>query len=67
MAYFKNVARIIGAKNAQKRLRRQFAQLREQTHRSMKIEEKVRLKENPTPTQEELYMGAFNEWLEPQP
>jgi hypothetical protein len=48
------------------RLRRQFAQLREQTHRSMKDEEQARLKENPMPTEEELYMGAFKEWLEPQ-
>ena len=26
----------------------------------------MRLKENPTPTEQELYMGAFKEWLEPQ-
>jgi hypothetical protein len=32
----------------------------------MKIEEDARLKDNPTPTEEELYMGAFKEWLEPQ-
>ncbi len=32
----------------------------------MKEEETVRLKENPTPTEEELHMGAFKEWIEPQ-
>ena len=32
----------------------------------MKTEEDARLKENPTPTEEELYMAAFKEWLEPQ-
>jgi hypothetical protein len=32
----------------------------------MKAEEKIRLKENPKPTEEELYMAAFKEWLEPQ-
>jgi hypothetical protein len=47
-------------------LRRQFARLRKDTHRSMKDEEKLRLRENPAPTEEELYMGAFKEWLEPQ-
>ena len=26
----------------------------------------MRLKENPRPTEEELYMAAFKEWLEPQ-
>ena len=32
----------------------------------MKVEEETRLRENPRPTEEELYMGAFKEWLEPQ-
>ena len=32
----------------------------------MKIEEQSRMKERPKPTEEELYMGAFVEWLEPQ-
>jgi hypothetical protein len=32
----------------------------------MKADELVRFKEHPTPTEEELYMGAFREWLEPQ-
>ena len=30
----------------------------------MKEEEMLRLKENPAPTEEELYMGAFTEWIE---
>jgi hypothetical protein len=49
----------------QERLR-QFAELREATHRDMKIEEETRLKDNPTPTEEELYLGVFLESLEPQ-
>ena len=32
----------------------------------MKVEERARLKENPTPTEEELYLGVFLESLEPQ-
>jgi hypothetical protein len=32
----------------------------------MKAEEEIRLRENPEPTEEELYMAAFKEWLEPQ-
>jgi hypothetical protein len=32
----------------------------------MKAEEEIRFKENPKPTEEELYMAAFKEWLEPQ-
>jgi hypothetical protein len=32
----------------------------------MKEEETARFKENPKPTMQELYMGAFKEWLEPQ-
>ncbi len=43
-----------------------FARLRERVHESMQVEEERRLKENPKPTEEELYMGAFTEWLEPQ-
>ena len=52
--------------NHQERLSEQFAQLRERTHQSMKIEEEMRLRENPKPSEEELYMAAFKEWLEPQ-
>lgn len=52
--------------NKQENLRQRFAQLRQRVHQSMKVEEEVRLKENPRPTEEELYMGAFKEWLEPQ-
>lgn len=44
----------------------QFAQLRKSTHEHMKVEEQLRLRENPMPTEEELYLGAFKEWLEPQ-
>ena len=40
--------------------------LRKSVHESMKAEEAKRLKENPKPTEQELYMGAFREWLEPQ-
>ncbi len=32
----------------------------------MKVEEEKRLRDNPRPTAEELYMAAFAEWLEPQ-
>jgi hypothetical protein len=32
----------------------------------MKAEFEARLKDNPKPTEQELYMGAFTEWLEPQ-
>ena len=52
--------------NQQENLRQKFAQLREEIHRAMKVEETQRLKENPTPSEEELHMGAFREWLEPQ-
>jgi hypothetical protein len=48
------------------RLSRQFAKLRQSVHQSMKLEEEKRFRENPIPTDEELYMGAFREWLEPQ-
>jgi hypothetical protein len=58
--------RFTGKTNQQEKLRQQFAQLRQRVHQSMKIEEEIRLKENPRPTEEELYMGAFEEWLEPQ-
>jgi hypothetical protein len=47
-------------------LAQQFSRLRQATHESMRIEEERRLKESPEPTQQELYMGAFKEWLEPQ-
>src|SRR6266568_4972599 len=58
--------RFRGKSNQQERLHQQFAQLRQRVHQSMKNEEEERLKENPRPTEEELYMGAFEEWLEPQ-
>jgi hypothetical protein len=45
---------------------RRFVELRRSVHRTMKAEEAKRLKDNPSPTEEELYMGAFKEWLEPQ-
>ena len=50
----------------QEQLRWQFVQLRKSVHESMKAEEETRLRENPRPTEQELYMGAFREWLEPQ-
>ena len=50
----------------QKKHLQQFTLLRQLVHRSMKAEEETRLKENANPTEEELYMGAFKEWLEPQ-
>jgi hypothetical protein len=56
----------LGGKTDQEKLRREFAELRQQVHQSMKTEEELRLRENPKPTEEELYMGAFVEWLEPQ-
>ncbi len=55
--------RLVGQRET---LHRQFAQLREQIHRSMKREQEVRLRENPKPTKEEIYMGVFKEDLEPQ-
>jgi hypothetical protein len=58
--------RTVGKTNRQEQLRQKFRLLREQVHNSMKAEEEVRLRENPKPTEEELYMGAFVEWLEPQ-
>jgi hypothetical protein len=56
----------LGEKTNQEKLRREFAELRQRVHQSMKAEEEVRLRENPKPTEGELYMGAFVEWLEPQ-
>jgi hypothetical protein len=58
--------RFTGRTNQQEQLRQKFKQLRRQVHESMRAEEDVRLRENPKPTEEELYMGAFVEWLEPQ-
>jgi hypothetical protein len=52
--------------NKQETLHQQFTRLRRQVHVSMKVEEQIRLKENPKPSEEELHMGAFKEWLEPQ-
>jgi hypothetical protein len=47
-------------------LRAQFSRLRQSVHEQMKMETASRLHDNPTPTEEELYMAAFREWLEPQ-
>jgi hypothetical protein len=58
--------RFTGGTNQQEELRQRFKQLRKQVHESMRAEEEVRLGENPKPTEKELYMGAFVEWLEPQ-
>jgi hypothetical protein len=62
MVYFENVA---NAKRQQAQVRRQFAHLRLHVHRTMKLEE-ARMRERPRPTEEELHMAAFEEWLEPQ-
>jgi hypothetical protein len=58
--------RLTGKPNQQEQLRQKFKQLRKRVHESMKAEEERRLRENPKPSEEELYMGAFVEWLEPQ-
>src|ERR1700694_5122386 len=58
--------RFTGRTNQQEQLRQKFKQLRKQVHESMRAEEEVRLRDNPKPTEEELYMAAFVEWLEPQ-
>lgn len=50
----------------QENIRKQFGQLREEVHQMMETEEERRLAENPTPTEQELYMGVFQESLEPQ-
>ena len=55
-----------GKTNRQESLRQQCARLREGVHQAMKVGEAKRLKENPTPTEEELRMGVFRESLEPQ-
>jgi hypothetical protein len=62
MTYFENAANA----KSQLTIRRQFARLRLRVHRSMKLEEGTRMRERPRPTEQELYMGAFKEWLEPQ-
>jgi hypothetical protein len=58
--------RLADKTNQQEKLRREFGQLRRRIHQSIKEERAVRMKENPRPTEEELYMAAFEEWLEPQ-
>jgi hypothetical protein len=63
MVYFENVA---NTKAQQSNFRRQFARLRLLVHRSIKLEEETRMRARPQPTEQELYMGAFVEWLEPQ-
>ncbi len=61
-----NSERFAGKANSQEKVRQQFAQLRDRVHQSMKVEEEMRLRENPKPTEEEIYMGVFRESLEPQ-
>jgi hypothetical protein len=58
--------RFNGKTSEQEKLRREFVRLRREVHQSMKVEEDTRLRENPRPTEDELYMGAFKEWIEPQ-
>ncbi|MET4424228.1 hypothetical protein [Bradyrhizobium sp. RT3a] len=55
-----------GGQTNREKLGRNFLELREQAHETMRAEEDMRLRENCKPTEEELYMGAFVEWLEPQ-
>lgn len=55
-----------GGKTNREKLRQHFEEFRKQVHESMRAEEEARLRENSKPTEEELYMGAFVEWLEPQ-
>ena len=43
-----------------------FSKLREQTHQAIERETNERIKNNPTPTEEEILVGAFNEMIEPQ-
>ncbi|MFA5877203.1 MAG: hypothetical protein WC880_02450 [Candidatus Paceibacterota bacterium] len=43
-----------------------FEQLREKVHVDMELAIARRIKENPTPTEEELLIGAFKEMIEPQ-
>jgi len=58
--------RFTGKTDKEEQFRQQFARLRQRVRQSMKDEEEMRLKENPRPTEEELYLGVFTEWLEPQ-
>lgn len=53
-------------RRGEERLRAQFGALRQQIHQSMKEEEETRFKEHSKPTEDEIYMAAFKEWLEPQ-
>ena len=55
-----------GGESREKALQKSFAALRRTIHQAMKREEAARLRDNPTPSEEELFMGAFKEWLEPQ-
>jgi len=43
-----------------------LAKLRESVHKIIEKETEQRIKENPIPTEEEIYVGAFQEMLEPQ-
>ena len=45
---------------------RQFEQLRERIHKQLEEETAKRIAENPKPTEEEIYLGAFKEMIEPQ-
>jgi hypothetical protein len=53
-------------KNKNESLWQEFTLLREEVHRAIDAEAAVRLRENAVPTEDELYMAAFKEWLEPQ-
>jgi YfiH family protein len=58
--------RMDGEQAMETELERELIKLREQIHAEMKIEEGKRLEENPTPSEEELHLAAFKEWIEPQ-
>ncbi len=45
---------------------KRLAELREKIHAEMGKEIELRLEKNPKPTEEELRMAAFTEWIEPQ-
>ncbi|MFH1426310.1 MAG: hypothetical protein ABIG66_02650 [Candidatus Kerfeldbacteria bacterium] len=45
---------------------KEFAQLREKTLAEVEMETEARIASNPTPTEEEIRVGAFREMIEPQ-
>lgn len=45
---------------------KQLSELRTRVHAEMEIETGKRMETNPVPTEDEIYMAAFAEWIEPQ-